>query len=195
MEVSLDHHKVLKISSRVRDTHSPKKAKTLIPLSLDSGLTRLLISTLHKTYSQPGIAALLSIIGDSYHLPGLRNFLKKISRNCATCQRAYAKPLQQQMGLLPISRTTPFPPFYKTRIDFAGPLYIRKGHTRKPVIIKSYACLFVCLTTRAVHLELCSELSTPEFLAALKRFTARRGTPAHIYSDHGTNFQGAHKEI
>ena len=179
----------------MRDADSSKQPKTLIPLSLSAELTRLLITTLHQTYSHPGVAALLLIIGDTYHIPGLRNLIKKVSRNCAICQRAYAKPLKQQMGLLPISRTTPSPPFYCTGIDFAGPFNIRQGHTRRPVIVKSYACLFVCLTTRAVHLELCADLSTQEFLATLKRFSARRGTPAHVYSDNGTNFQGAQQEI
>ncbi len=195
MEVSLGADKLLRVSTRVRDKQAPRRAKTLIPLSLEAQLTQLLVTTLHKTYGHPGTAALLSIIGDSYVIPGLRNFLKKISRSCAICQRAYARPLGQQMGMLPSSRTTPSPPFHKTGVDYAGPFYLKKGHTRKPVIIKTYACLFVCLTTRAVHLELCSELSTVEFMAALRRFTARRGMPADIYSDHGTNFQGAHREI
>ena len=114
MDVCLDSKKLLRVSSRVCDADSPKQPKTLIPLSLSAELTRLLITTLHQTYSHPGVAALLSIIGDTYHIPGLRNFIKKVSRNCAICQQAYAKPLKQQIGLLPISRTTPSPPFYCT---------------------------------------------------------------------------------
>ncbi len=194
-DIFLDCNKLLKVRSRVRDMNTPTQVKSFIPLSLKSELTRLLVKSLHKTYSHPGISALLSILGDTYHIPGLRNYLKKVSRQCATCQRAYAKPLQQQMGLLPSARTTPAPPFCRTRVDYAGPFYIRKGHTRKPVHVKYYACLFVCMTIRTVHLELCSELSTAEFMAALRRFTARRGTPAHMYSDNGTNFLGAHQEI
>ncbi len=34
-----------------------------------------------------------------------------------------------------------------------------------------------------------------EFMAALSRFCARRGTPKHIHSDNGTNFQGSRNEI
>ncbi len=68
---------------------------------------------------------------------------------------------------------------------------LRTGHTRKATFLKSYAVVFVCLTTKAVHLDLCSSLSTVDFLATLDRFIARRGCPAEIYSDNGTNFHGA----
>ncbi|XP_055622277.1 uncharacterized protein LOC129765865 [Toxorhynchites rutilus septentrionalis] len=60
---------------------------------------------------------------------------------------------------------------------------------------KGYICVFVCFTTRAVHLEAVSSLSTRAFLAALRRFIARRGHCGHIHSDNGTNFVGAAREI
>ena len=166
-----------------------------MPLSLKSTLTQLMVATLHQTYQHAGVATLMPIIGDSYYIPGLRGFLKKLSRQCSTCQRAYSRPAHQQMGLLPEARTTPSPPFDSTGIDFARPFVVRQGHTRKPVLLKSYACLFVCFSTRAVHLELCTDLSTDKFLSALRRFCARRGTPSNIYSDNGANFQGARNEI
>ncbi len=53
-------------------------------------------------------------------------------------------------------------------------------------------CIFVCFTTKAVHLELCSDLSTEEFLACLRRLCGRWGTPATIWSDNGTNFVEAY---
>ena len=35
----------------------------------------------------------------------------------------------------------------------------------------------------------------PTFVAALRRFIARRGHPSLIWSDHGTNFVGASREL
>ena len=100
------------------------------------------------------------------------------------------------MGLLPITRVKPSPPFAATGIDYAGPLLIRRGHARKPTLLKSYACLFICCTTKAVHIEIASDLSTSEaFLAALSRFTDRRGCPSTILSDNATNFVGANREL
>ena len=53
------------------------------------------------------------------------------------------------MGQLPSARVNPSPPFAKTGMDFAGPFLLKNGHTRKPVIIKSYVCIFVCFSTKA----------------------------------------------
>ena len=50
-------------------------------------------------------------------------------------------------------------------------------------------------STKAVHLEVVSDLTTAAFLATLRRFIARRGKPSVIWSDHGTNFVGAAREI
>lgn len=60
---------------------------------------------------------------------------------------------------------------------------------------KCYMCLFICLTVKAVHLELVTDLSTQAFLQAFQRFIARRGRTKNIYSDNGTNFKGANKEL
>ena len=46
-----------------------------------------------------------------------------------------------------------------------------------------------------MHLELVSDLSTDAFIACLRRFTSRRGKPTLLWSDHGTNFVGAAREI
>jgi len=51
------------------------------------------------------------------------------------------------------------------------------------------------MSVKAVHLELVLDLTSEAFLAALDRFTARRGVPSDIYSDCGTNFVGASKEL
>ncbi|GFU84103.1 integrase catalytic domain-containing protein [Trichonephila clavipes] len=46
-----------------------------------------------------------------------------------------------------------------------------------------------------VHIELVSDLTSQAFIAALKRFMARRGKCANLFSDNGKNFVGTSKEI
>ena len=121
--------------------------------------------------------------------------MKDISKACVTCQRHYAKPTDQLMGQLPPCRASPAPPFTSTGADYAGPFTLSKGRIMKPVWVKGYVCLFVCLTMKAVHLELVMDLSTEAFLAALRRFVARRGRPALLMTDNGSNFVGAQREL
>jgi hypothetical protein len=51
------------------------------------------------------------------------------------------------------------------------------------------------MATKAVHLELVSDLSTEAFLATLDRFVSRRGLCKALYSDWGTNFVGADNHL
>ena len=60
---------------------------------------------------------------------------------------------------------------------------------------KSYIALFTCAVTRAVHLELVSDLSTENFLLALKRFISRRGLCKVIYSDNAKTFKRADQDL
>lgn len=55
--------------------------------------------------------------------------------------------------------------------------------------------IFVCLVTKAIHLECVDDYSTAGYLAAFRRFVGRRGLPSDMYSDNGTNFQGADREL
>ncbi len=50
-------------------------------------------------------------------------------------------------------------------------------------------------STKAIHIELASDLTTEAFLAVLTHFVARRGIPETIFSDNGTNFVGAKNEL
>ena len=95
------------------------------------------------------------------------------------------------MGDLAADRVNPSRPFSKCGVDYAGPFLLKKFKGRCNTFSKAYISLFICFTTRAIHLEVVSELSRDAFLAALKRFISRRGKPQDIYSDNGRNFVGA----
>ena len=67
----------------------------------------------------------------------------------------------------------------------------RSGRNRQ----KRYQCLFTCLATRAVHLEIAYGLDTSSFSNAFYRMVNRRGLPDEMYSDNATNFKAADKEF
>ncbi|GBN42363.1 hypothetical protein AVEN_101691-1 [Araneus ventricosus] len=95
------------------------------------------------------------------------------------------------MSDLPSVRITPDRPFKRDGVDFCGPFLTKPNVSRSKVKFKSYVALFICMWSKAVHIQLVSALSTAAFLAALRRFLSRRGLPSDIYSDNGTNFKGA----
>jgi hypothetical protein len=102
-----------------------------------------------------------------------------------------AMPASQLMGNLPSLRVNPAHPFLNCGVDYAGPFLIRQGGRQSKTKVKCYAALFICLITKAIHIELVSDLTTESFIAALCRFVARRGRSYNIYSDNATCFKGA----
>ncbi|XP_025990428.2 uncharacterized protein LOC113003767 [Solenopsis invicta] len=96
------------------------------------------------------------------------------------------------MGDLPSTRTTTSRPFLNVGIDYGGPFVIKISRNKTD---KAYMCIFVCFSTRVVHLELVVDLSTAAFMRVLQRFIARRGKCASIYSDNAKNFVGANNEL
>lgn len=100
------------------------------------------------------------------------------------------------MGQLPRPRVNITTPFCHTGIDYAGPMNILlRRSPGRPQLSKGYICLFVCLATKAIHLELVGDMTAATFLAALNRFTSRRGLPSDLYSDNGTYFVRAASDI
>ncbi|KAL1447844.1 hypothetical protein WDU94_002711 [Cyamophila willieti] len=99
------------------------------------------------------------------------------------------------MGELPKARVNESKPFVHTGTDYTGSINVTMGRRRGVLSQKAYICIFVCLTTKAVHLELASDLSTDAFMAAFKRFLGRRGAVSVMYSDGGKNFLGAKNQL
>ncbi|XP_011858972.1 PREDICTED: uncharacterized protein LOC105556485 [Vollenhovia emeryi] len=79
------------------------------------------------------------------------------------------------MGNLPRDRLQCSRPFENIGVDFCGPFFVKERKFRNRNKIKIYVSVFICLVTKAIHLEVVSDLTTEAFLAALKRFFSRRG--------------------
>ncbi len=70
------------------------------------------------------------------------------------------------MGPLPDERLEPDkPPFTNVGVDFFGPMFVKSCRRQ----LKRYGCLFTCLCSRAVHVEITHSLNTDSFIGALQR--------------------------
>ncbi len=192
----LDNLQLLRVGGRLNKgklTHSQRHP--LIFPSKDK-LVHLLVRHHHIRSYHAGLSILLPLISRDYHIQSARRLVRSIFRQCVVCKKQQAKTSQQLMGQLPKQRLTPGAVFQAVGTDFAGPLHLKLGPSTRPTLIKVYVCVFICLSVKAVHLELVSELSSEAFLACLRRFVgARRGKPVEIFSDNGSNFIGANREL
>ncbi|XP_062542019.1 uncharacterized protein LOC134210011 [Armigeres subalbatus] len=184
---------ILRVGGRL--CHSDEHFDTKHPMVLPARhrLTRLIFEHYHLRLLHAGPQLLLATVRQRYWPLGGRNVARQVVHKCVTCFRSKPRQVQQFMGELPSSRVTVSRPFSKSGVDYFGPVYLRPVPRRAAV--KAYVAIFVCMCTKAVHMELVSDLSTERFLQALRRFTARRGKATDLYSDNGTNFVGARNQL
>lgn len=96
------------------------------------------------------------------------------------------------MADLPAERLAAYThPFTHVGVDYFGPMEVAIGRRTE----KRWGMIVICLTTRAIHIELANSLNTDSCIIALRNFMSRRGTPRTIRSDRGTNFIGASREL
>lgn len=191
----LDDDKLLRVGGRLKHAQIPYKEKYPLLLPKTSRLTTLLIDYVHRENGHPGPQALQNILSQDYWILSARSIIRQRTHRCIPCFRAKPSVLQPVMGNLPVHRVSQIKPFGRAGVDFAGPFEVKAAMLRKIKITKAYICIFICMATTAVHIELVSDLSTPMFISALSRFISRRGRCSDIYSDCGTNFVGTHKYL
>ncbi|CAG7724968.1 unnamed protein product [Allacma fusca] len=184
---------LLRVGGRLRKSNLPLAQRKPVLLPANSHLTTLLIRFFHRRTLHGGVQLTLAAMRTKYWVLNGKKVVRKVIRSCLVCVRQAATTGKQLMGDLPSERVTISAPFTMTGVDYAGPFNLKFGRGQKSY--KGYVALFVCMCTRAIHLELVGDLSSESFLGAFRRFAARRGTPRKMFSDRGTNFVGAEREL
>ena len=186
---------LLLVGGRLNRSELSSLQKHPVILPPSDVVTRLYFQHHHVMLAHCGPILLLAHTGQQIYVPGAKRLARTICQNCLLCKRMAPKTHQQKMGQLPPPRVTKTLSFIHTGVDFAGPFLLKQGNPRRPTVVKGYLAVFICLASKAVHLEVVSSLSTGAFIAALKHFISRRNKPQHMYSDHGSNFIGARHEL
>ncbi|XP_065094088.1 uncharacterized protein LOC135714635 [Ochlerotatus camptorhynchus] len=188
-----DEYGVLRVGSRAAAAQILSyDAKFPIILPRNHRITDLLLDYYHRKYGHANGETVVNEVRQKFHVPKLRVQLRLIKKRCMLCHVYKATPVMPKMGPLPSVRLEPFVrPFTYVGVDIFGPYLIRIGRSA----VKRWVCLFTCLTVRAIHLEVVASLSTDSCKKVIRRFIARRGSPQEIYSDNGTNFVGANRDL
>ena len=182
----------LRVGGRLSKAPVPTDSKFQVILPFDHQVTKLIVDDMHRRQWHIGQEHLIAELRTQYWPVKARLVAKGAVKRCFLCYLRKVKPKIPRMADLPLSRLDVEPGvFYYCGVDYWGPMFVKVRRST----VKRWGCLFTCLTTRAVHLELADSLESDDFILCLRAFIGRRGHPHEMYSDNGTNFHGAQSEL
>lgn len=192
LRLFLDSNDLLRCGGRIHNAPLTDLAKFPYLLPSHHPLTILIIQNAHSVQLHSGVNSTLTALRQTYSIPAGRQRIKSVIRKCVVCRKTTGKPYTiPDPPPLVTSRVSPTEPFAVTGVDFTGALYVRASDGE----CKVYLCLFTCTVSRAIHLEIVSDLSVESFLLAFRRFAGRRSVPKFLISDNGSTYLAAAEEL
>ena len=191
----MDDNGCIRVGGRLNRSMLSYNEKHPYIISKSTTFAKLLVEQAHVQTLHGGQELKRNILLQKFWILNGRSYIRSVLKDCFVCARRNARTLEQVMGHLPEIRVKPQRPFLRTGVDYAGPFWMKSAPGRGRTSYKGYICLFICLVTKAVHLELVSNLSTEGFISAFQRFVSRRGKCVELVSDNGSNFRGASAEL
>ncbi|GFY05475.1 integrase catalytic domain-containing protein [Trichonephila clavipes] len=192
----IDSEGILRVGGRLRNSDINYNQKFPILLPSKHKLTYLIVEYFHKNFLHSGPQSLLYQIRQNIWILNGRNICRKVVHNCVICCKANPTCTDQIMADLPkdsvIKKTIHSMCQVWTSV---APFTLSIKGREKVYINKIYVCIFICFVSKAVHLDIVTDLTSNAFIATLKRFIFRRGKCAKLYSDNATNFVGANIEL
>ncbi|XGW01565.1 hypothetical protein V3C99_014021 [Haemonchus contortus] len=182
-KVIRDEEGIIRNQSRLQNSILPHDTRNPIYVDKDSELARLILSDIHNKNAHSGKDHTLCIARSRFWIPRPSGAFRKFVRSCVICKKWQGLPFgAPEMPSIPYDRSILTTPFEKVGCDFMGPIQMKNNK-------KGYVCLYTCLVTRAIHLEVVEDMSAGAFLNCFKRFVARRGIPKLVRTDCGSNFK------
>ncbi|XP_055589427.1 uncharacterized protein LOC129741706 [Uranotaenia lowii] len=184
----------IRVQGRLRNAQMSSSRKHPWILDHHHPLAVSIARDYHIRQFHAGQQLLISSVRERFWPTNMASLARNVIRTCVPCFKTRPKVVEQVMGDLPAERVTIASAFLKVGVDYCGPFFVSYPNRRaKPV--KCYVAVFVCLSTKAVHLELVMDLTTQAFLGALRRFVGRRSKPELVMCDNATTFVGASREL
>ncbi|XP_055615030.1 uncharacterized protein LOC129761337 [Toxorhynchites rutilus septentrionalis] len=189
---------ILRVGGRLRNAPVTYNQRHPMILPDRHTLTELILRFYHLNLLHAGPQLMTAAVRERFWPLRVRNLARQfcdcdVVMNLVECSSQVRIGISELMGELPSERVTPTFPILRTGVDYCGPFYYRPIQRGAPV--KCYIAIFVCLVTKAAHVECVTDLSSQAFIAALRRFVARWGRPELIECDNALNFRGAKREL
>ncbi|XP_074654484.1 uncharacterized protein LOC141908360 [Tubulanus polymorphus] len=134
--------------------------------------SELIVLDSHNKVKHLGTESTITVVRQKYWITRVRQVARKLLRKCVICKYITGKPYSlPNCAPLQSSRLKEAPPFTVCGLDFTGALHLRSKSGEESL---AYICLFTCANTRAIHLEVVTDMTTSTFLHALRRMAARQ---------------------
>ena len=128
-------------------------------------MTEIIIRDAHeRAVGHCGVNATLNVLCQRFWILNAKVAVRQVISTCVTRKRVHLRMQNQIMADLPPARfQISEPPFYHTEVDLFGPLTVKGKRSN----VKRYGCLFTCMSTRPIHLDLAYDLSNCPSLLSL----------------------------
>ena len=192
LRLFLDDQHMIRCGGRIHNAPTTELSKFPYLLPANCLLTDMIAIDTHNQLHHGRVSITVTALRQVYWIPSIQQYVRKLLRRCVTCNKMMGKPYRApDSPPLPKVRVTESPPFTVIGVDFTGALYVKEGEEERKV----YICLFTCAATRAVHLEVVSDLTVETFLLAFRRFSSRKSLPHTMISDNASTFLAAAKDL
>ena len=168
------------------------KLKHPILLPKNGHITSAIIDFYHRKVRNVGRGMTINEIRDNgFWVVNCTAVDKSMIFKCVDYRILRGKTCQQKMNDLPEERLIEEPRFSYCGLDIFGLFLVKEGSK----IHKSYGAMYICLCSRATHIETTNSMATDSFIQALRKLIIRRGNIRIIRSNNGSNFVGASTEL
>lgn len=184
--LELDQDGILICKGRFRELEYEGKGIFPVLLPRNCHLTDIIVTDVHRSCFHNGTSQTLATLRLEYWVTQGRSEVKKILRNCVNCKKFRQGPYKQpEFCFYPNYRVQRNVAFEYSSVDMFGPLTIQEGKE----LMSVHGLIFVCMTTRAIHIEILDSENTTDFLLAFKRFISRKNVCKQILSDNAIQFK------
>ncbi|UYV76813.1 hypothetical protein LAZ67_14002088 [Cordylochernes scorpioides] len=165
-----DKEGLWRVKTRIVNQNDDELFRLPILIPTNHPVTELIVKLVHEKMYHCGAQTLRSVLREKFWIPKARQLVRHVIHKCPRCRRFETKRVDVPEASLPQHRVRDVVVFEVKGIDLGGPLYLEDGQ-------KVWFVIFTSL------------------VGAVERFVARRGCPAVIYSDNGTNLVGLRNEL
>lgn len=190
-----DENSLLRVRGRIENANVPEDERHPIIIPAHSQFSRLILKEAHFETMHGNVQAMLHYLRARYWVIGARRVAATLVKNCVRCVRYNEVTHEQLMNDLPKERLTQARPFHFCGVDYFGPITIKRYEGRCKSYETGYAAVFICMTTRMVHIECVSDMTSERFLWALARMSAIYQMPVKMFSDNAKTFIGAANQL